>query len=271
MTVFDFHARLGGGPGAAEALLRIMDDRGIDRAAVSCGGLLEPVRLSRQIAEGGRAEVRADNDRLAAWCAGSGGRLVPFYFADPVRDVAAYRAAAGEFRGLEISPAVHGFRLDDPAVAELVAIGAAAGHPVYVACLARPGARTADLVRLARAVPEATFVWGHCGHTGLDLVGLGQIAGEPRILAETSGCLTATARRAVALLGPQRVLFGTEYPLQEPGVELLKARSLGLSDADLHAMFWGNACRVLNEETTWTPSPRREGCRASATGRTSPG
>jgi len=253
MTVFDFHARLGGAPDAAGDLLRVMAGRGIARAVVSCGGLLDPVRLARQIAEGGRAEVRAGNDRLAARCAGSGGRLVPFYFADPVREVAAYRAAAGEFRGLEISPAVHGFRLDDPCVAELVTAATAAGHPVYVACLGRPGARTADLVRLARAVPDATLVWGHCGHTGLDLTGLEEIAEAPGILAETSGCLTMTARRAVALLGPDRVLFGTEYPLQEPAVELAKARALGLSEADLYAVTWSNACRVLNEETTWTP------------------
>jgi len=172
---------------------------------------------------------------------------------DPVREVAAYRAAAGEFRGLEISPAVHGFRLDDPCVAELAGTAAAAGHPVYVACLGRPGAGTSDLVRLARAVPDATFVWGHCGHTGLDLAGLEEIAEVPGILAETSGCFTMTARRAVALLGPDRVLFGTEYPLQEPAVELAKARALGLSESDLYAVTWLNACRVLNEETTWTP------------------
>lgn len=270
MTVFDFHARLGSGRDAAGDLLRVMADRGIARAVVSCGGLLDPVRLARQIAGGGRAEVRAGNDRLAERCAGSGGRLVPFYFADPVREVAAYRAAAGDFRGLEISPAVHGFRLDDPAVAELATIAAAAGHPVYVACLGRPGARTADLVRLAHAVPDATFVWGHCGHTGLDLAGLEEIAGAPGILAETSGCLTVTARRAVALLGPDRVLFGTEYPLQEPAVELAKARALGLSEPDLYAVTWLNACRVLDEETTWTP-PRGRGCRGSATGSTSPG
>jgi len=253
MTVFDFHARLGGGPGADGDLLRVMAGRGITRAVVSCGGLLDPVRLARQIAGGGRAEVWAGNDRLAARCADSGGRLLPFYFADPVREVAAYRAAAGEFRGLEISPAVHGFRLDDPCVAELAGTAAAAGHPVYVACLGRPGAGTSDLVRLARAVPDATFVWGHCGHTGLDLAGLEEIAEVPGILAETSGCFTMTARRAVALLGPDRVLFGTEYPLQEPAVELAKARALGLSESDLYAVTWLNACRVLNEETTWTP------------------
>jgi predicted TIM-barrel fold metal-dependent hydrolase len=249
--IFDFHARLSGGDSAAAELLRAMAGGGIARAAVSCGGLLGLARLSRQISDGGRADVRPDNDRLREQCAGSGGRLLPFYFADPLRDVAAYRAGLADFRGLEISPAVHGFRLDDPTVVELAAVAATAGHPVYVACLGRVGARTADLVRLARTVPDATFVWGHCGHTGLDVAGLDDIAAEPNILAETSGCFTATARLAVHRLGVRRVLFGTEYPLQDPRVELAKARALGLDTTELRELTWGNACRVLNEETTW--------------------
>jgi uncharacterized protein len=252
MTVFDFHARLAPEDREPGALLTAMDDAGIGRAAVSAGGLLGLQRLSAQINDGGRADVAAGNDRVHRQCSRSDGRLLPFFFADPVRDVESYRAAAGQFRGLEVSPAVHGFRLDDPAVAELVTIAAAAGHPVYLVCLGRAGARTADLVVLARRFPGVTFVWGHCGHTGLDVAGLAEIAAVPNVLAETSGCLTVTARLAVRRLGAARVLFGTEYPLQHPRVETAKAAALGLDPPDLHAVMWANACRILGEETTWT-------------------
>jgi hypothetical protein len=34
-------------------------------------------------------------------------------------------------------------------------------------------------------------------------------------------------------------------------VELVKAAALGLDPLDLHEVMWGNACRVLAEETTW--------------------
>ena len=103
MPVFDFHARLAG-----DGLLSTLDGAGISRAAVSAGGLLSLERLSAQINDGGRAEVTADNERVHEQCARSGGRLLPFFFADPLRDVESYRAAAGRYRGLEISPAVHG-------------------------------------------------------------------------------------------------------------------------------------------------------------------
>lgn len=252
--VFDFHARLAPHHRAADELLTAMDAAGISRAAVSAGGLIGLERLAVQIADGGRAEVTADNERTYRRCSRSAGRLVPFFFADPVRDTESYRAAAGRFRGLEISPAVHGFRLDDPAVAGLVSIAAAARHPVYVVCLGRAGARTADLAGLARSFPGVTFVWGHCGHTGLDIAGLDEIAAVANIVAETSCALTVTARLAVRRLGPSRVLFGTEYPLQHPAVELAKAEALGLGRRDRYAVMWGNACRILTEGTTWPRS-----------------
>jgi predicted TIM-barrel fold metal-dependent hydrolase len=240
--IFDFHAR------RHPALLATLDAAGIGRAAVSAGGLISLDRLSVQINDGGRAEVCAANDDVYEQCARSGGRLLPFYFADPVRDVAAYRKRALDFRGLEISPAVHGFRLDDPAVHDLLGVAEENGHPVYVVTTARQGARPADLARLARDHPGATVVWGHCGHTGLEFAGLTEIAPVPTVLAEISGCLTVTARAAVDRLGASRVLFGTEFPLQDPRVELAKVAALGLNRADRHAVLGANALRILNED-----------------------
>jgi predicted TIM-barrel fold metal-dependent hydrolase len=249
MSVFDFHARLV--PGGGDRLLQAMDRAGIDRAAVSAGGLIGLDELSVQITYGGRAEAPADNAAVAQACERSGGRLLPFYFADPRRDVDAYRKEAEAFRGLEISPAVHGFRLDEPVVAELVSVAVAMRHPVYVVTTGRPGCRPADLARLAFEFPQATVVWGHCGHTGLEVAGLAELAPLPNVVAELSGCLTVTARTAVERLGAGRVLFGTEFPLQHPAVELAKCAALGLAPADHDRLMWTNACRLLGEDTTW--------------------
>ncbi|MBL7259404.1 amidohydrolase family protein [Paractinoplanes lichenicola] len=248
MTVVDFHARLAPGDGEPGRLLAMMDQAGIDRAAVCAGGLLPLERLAEQLNDGGRTETAADNEGVREACERSGGRLLPFFFADPVRDVEAYGKRAFDFRGLEISPAVHGGRLDDERVAELVAVAGSAGHPVYVVTVAHPGGRPADLVRLAARFPRVTFVWGHCGHTGLDIAGLNALEGSHNVLAELSGSLTVTARLAVARLGAARVLFGTEYPLQQPEVELCKIDALGLDPAARAAVLGANACRVLSEE-----------------------
>lgn len=248
--IVDFHARLSGGDPAQ--LLAAMDACGIGRTVVCAGGLVDLDTLSRQVASGGRTEARADNHTVRRACALSGGRLLPFFFADPLRDVDTYRRLAQDFRGLEISPAVHGVGLDHPGVRALVEIAAAARHPVYVVCLARDGARAADLVALAEAYPRVDFVFGHCGGSGLDADGLARIAPLPNILAETSGAWTAIARLAVRRLGAARVLFGTEFPLQDPRVEVVKLDALGLDPAQLRQVAAGNAHRLLREEFAWS-------------------
>lgn len=246
--VFDAHVRLTPRPGALAELLSTMDCVGIGRAAVAAGGVVDLDRLSAQIDNGSWVEVGADNDGVRRACERSGGRLVPFYFANPYQGPDSYRRQVRLFRGLELSPAVHGIGLDDPRAMAFVTVAAAAGHPVYVVCLGRPGARTTDLVALARHFPEATFISGHCGHIGVDTHGLNVIASEPNILAEISGCLTVTARRAVDRLGADRVLFGSEYPLQHPSVELAKLAALELTPSEWHRVACLNAHRLFREE-----------------------
>ncbi len=240
--MIDFHARLDAG------LRDAMGAAGIARAAVCAGGLVTLDELSERItADRAEPGPAADNTAVLAAARGSGGALLPFFFADPFADAEAYATAADRYRGLEISPAVHGFRYDDPRVRDLVATAATHRHPVYTVCLGRPGTRAADLAALARAFPRVDFVFGHCGSTGLDARGLAVLAPHPNVAAELSGAFTAVARLALARLGPGRVLFGTEYPLQDPRVELVKLAALDLDRPTYRAVTDTNARRLLGE------------------------
>lgn len=245
--VFDFHARLAAGQGALDALLSTMDRCGIERAAVCAGGVVGLDRLAAQVMMGGHIESDANNDAVLAGCDASGGRLLPFFFANPHRGAQPYREQAARFRGLEISPAIHGVPLTDERILALVEAAEEAGHPVYVVCLNRPGCGPADLAALAEAYPEVSFVLGHCGVVGIDVYSLTVLAPYRNVLAETSGCYTGVARIAVQRLGAERVLLGTEYPLQHPEVELTKLRILELDDASWRQITWSNACRLLGE------------------------
>jgi predicted TIM-barrel fold metal-dependent hydrolase len=246
--VLDFHVRLAPRPGARERLLATLDECGLARAVVCAGGTIDLDRLSRQLIEGGHVETDADNDAVLDACAGTGGRLVPFFFANPHRPAEAYRKRAAEFRGLEISPAVHGVGLTDRRVAGLVGVAAESGHPVYVVCLDRPGAGVADLVRLSRTFPQVDFVLGHSGIGNIDLYALTLIRDEPNIVLETSGGYTCVAGAALSRLGAGRVVFGSEYPLQHPAVELAKFQALRLPPAQWRQVAWDNAHRLLGDE-----------------------
>jgi hypothetical protein len=246
--VFDFHVRLTPEPGALAQLLDTMDACGIARAAVAAGGVVSLDRLAANIVHGSHDDVSPDNHAVRAGCDGAPRRLVPFFFANPRRGADVYRRQAGDFRGLELSPAVHGVGLSDPRTVALIEVAASAAHPVYVVCLGRPGTTATDLVTLARSFPEVTFVLGHCGFVGIDTDAVNTIAPQPNIVAETSGCFTIVARAALARLGSDRVLFGTEYPLQHPTVELAKFAALDLAPEAWARIAWRNAHRLLGEE-----------------------
>lgn len=256
--VFDFHARVGAGTAATDTLLSTMDHCGVERAAVCSGGVIDIDRLATQIMRGGHIESDADNDAVLAACEYAGGRLVPFFFGNPHAGPSAYRGQAARFRGLEISPAVHGVPLTDRRTLELVDVAAAAGHPVYVVCLGGDGVGPTDLARLAAEFPQVSFVLGHCGFVGIDVYSLNVVAPCPNVFAETSGCYTGVAGIAVRRLGADRVLLGTEYPLQHPEVELTKLRTLDLDAASWQQITWTNACRLLGEPAA-VPEPVAEG------------
>lgn len=246
----DFHARLPVRPGAPERLLATMDEHRIDRAVVTIGGAIDPDLLSEQVIKGGHVETDADNEALLAACEGSGGRLLPMFFANPHRDPKDYGGRAAKFRGLEISPAVHGIDLTDQRTVALVAVAAEFSHPVYIVCLGRPGAGVPELVALARSFPSVIFVLGHCGFVGIDLYAVNTIRPEHNIMAETSGCYTGVAAAAVERLGADRVLFGTDYPMQHPSVELAKLNALRLTGETRRKIVWHNAHRILGEEAS---------------------
>lgn len=243
--VIDFHVRLGPGDEAVPRLLTTMDECGVDRAVVCAGGILSLDELSRQVAEGGGVETQPDNAGVLAACAGGDGRLVPCYFANPYAGVERYLAEGADFAGLELSPAVHGLPLTDQRTAALAAAAGRLGHSVYVVCFERTGCRVADLVRLAARHPETVFVLGHGGVNLIDVYSIELVAPYPNVVLETSGGYLLLVREAVRRLGPERVLFGSEYPLQHPELELAKIRRAELEPAAARRVLWSNAHRVL--------------------------
>jgi len=216
---------------------------------VSAGGVVDLDRLSYQIVYGGGTTASADNDAVRRACAGSGGRLLPFYFGNPHVGARDYARRGAQYWGLEISPAVHGVGFYNLGVRELVSQARRHRHPVYTVCVPGPGGSTEDFLRLVADYPDVTFIFGHCGYIGIDTHAIEQIAPHANVIAEISGCFSFTARRAVQRLGAQRVVFGTEYPLQHPSAELAKLAALALPQADEELVAWRNAHRLLQLET----------------------
>jgi hypothetical protein len=247
--VVDFHVRLPPRPDAGKALLAGMDRLGIATSVVVAGGLVRPEVLSRQLRDGGFVTGEVDNASVLSLAEASGGRLVPCYFGNPHGGLSAYRSDGSAYVGLELSPAVHGIRLDSSIVADFLSVAGELGHWVYTVCINRPGCDVPTLAAVAARYPEVTFVLGHLGYGNIDYHGMSLVAGHSNVVVETSGGYSSVLACAIAELGSDRVLFGSEHPLQDPRVELTKVDVLDLPPAQRAAVLGGNARRLLKEET----------------------
>lgn len=247
--IFDAHAHLAPGPHSLNRLLDAMDSNGIARAIVVAGGVAAPDVLSRQIVEGGYLTHDADNAALLDSSDQAGPRLIPFFFANPHRSADVYQQEGKSFHGLKLAPAVHGVPFGDDRMVTLVRVAADLGHNVYAHCLHREGFGVRDYLALARAFPAVTFALGHSGVGDVDLYGIDLIAPQENIVFETSCGLVAASRAALARLGPDRMMFGTEYPMQSPRVELAKLDALDLTDGQFRAIAWQNPARFAGLST----------------------
>ena len=99
---------------------------------------------------------------------------------------------------------------------------------------------------LAERAPEATIVLAHMGgyHHTEDAIRLCEK--YENLLLDTSACpYPHEIKRAIELLGAHRVLFGSDGPGCNPGLELRKIERLNLSQSDLRLVLHDNIASLL--------------------------
>ncbi|OGO50269.1 MAG: hypothetical protein A2148_06405 [Chloroflexi bacterium RBG_16_68_14] len=235
----------------ADELLASMDAAGVDRA-VACGFAWGDAGLCRQ-----------HNDYLLEAAARSGGRVIAFCTVQPsdegARDELKRCAAAGA-RGLgELRPQYQGYGLIDSGEADLLAWAADAydlallfhasepvGHPYP----GKAGLPLEQLYRFIADFPGATVIAAHWGG-GLPFFALMPEVREA--LARTYFDTAATGllyrlevyARAVELVGAERILFGSDFPLVSQERALQELREAPIDDEARRLIAGENARRLL--------------------------
>jgi hypothetical protein len=241
--------------------------------------LLDKHRVAHAVALAGCDE---EVEVLAEGAERSHGRLVAFAPIDPTAAGAADRVArlfaTRRFAGAVLSPAVHGYRISDPSVAPVLDALEDHGVVVVVQCglpfrdlerafgVHRPFhaelSNPLDLLAPAERRPNLALVVPHFGSGYLrELLMLASHC--PNVCTDTSHALSGlsaqTAKlsvtdlllRALDVLGPSRVLFGTgsDNPGRWKHEVLLQQRealgACGLSEEESALVFDGNARRLL--------------------------
>ena len=206
-------------------------------------------------------DIGGVNARLAAECDAHGkGLLVPFGSINPKlpdwqEDV---RRCAKDYRmsGIRLHPNYHGYGLADPVFAELVHVAAANGlivqlvvsmedvrtqHPLMPV----PPVDLSPLAQVVKSVPSMRLVllnWWPAlrGERIRPLADAGEVYFDLAMLEGIEG-----VARLVEQLPPNRILFGSNFPLFYFQAALLKVQESGLSESRQTMLFEGNARRIF--------------------------
>jgi predicted TIM-barrel fold metal-dependent hydrolase len=241
--IIDAHCSIGEGRYVhltAEMLLEQMDSAGVDRA-VACPIHEHITVYNREGNDYILNAVRRYPQRLIGFAT-----VNPWYGQPAVQEL---RRALGEgLRGLTLNSALQGYFIHDQLVYPLIEVAAEFKTPVYFHTATPIFALPFQLAELALVFPQVNFIMGHLAAADFWPDAVPAAKQCENIYMETSiRSGVATIRQAIQELGSRRVLFGSDAPESDIGVELAKIRLVGLAAEDEQQVLGGNMARLLGE------------------------
>lgn len=105
----------------------------------------------------------------------------------------------------------------------------------------------ADVARMARKHPKLRILMAHL--TGAKLRGVQDIKALPNVYLDTSGSQPEEGYLEYALreLGPDRVLYGSDYPIRAFSTQLARIDSVDMTAADRDKVLGGNALQFFRK------------------------
>jgi len=232
------HAEVFGWFDPPEKLVPLLDEAGIDRAAIMT-----------------YVDVPGPNPHAVAYIedavARYPDRLIGFVRLDPnvraeARRVLDEAVLERGFRGVKLHPTTMLAHPAGDATVELLERCAELGVPVLFHCGDDPYTTPQAIEAGAARVPDCAVVMGHMGGYFHVDDAIAAAARQPNLYLETSAMpYPEKIAQAIALLGPERVLFGSDGPGCNPALEVHKIRMLGFDPEAERLVLGGNAERLL--------------------------
>jgi uncharacterized protein len=246
--IIDAHAHVSAtSQGATELYLKQLEVGGIQQGVICPGGMIDVQRMNDYVVGKAKPSTVPRNDyvddALNKYPQLHGlGCVNPL---DPGAVEELERLFVAGRRGLMITPIVHPFSFGDPEVAALASLCADHDVPLYSHVAYRPGALTSDFLNLARQFPKTNFILEHMGMGPSDELAAIAAAEVDNFFVESSLCSYLQALNTVKKAGVTKILFGSEYPLSHPALELEKILLLPVSDDERDKILSGNARALL--------------------------
>ncbi len=208
--------------------------------------------------------TRARNDGLLQLAQDSGGFFYPVCSVHPADGRTALdeidRVAADGAAWLKLHPNTQQFDVADPAVVDVVRKATENGLPVLFDAYSpwdanQPG----KFVNLATAVPDARLILAHAHGPGFPQLLIYDIVGrypwwQRNVWIDISvtglmlsgGPFAEQFAWVLRKVGTDRIIFGSDYPLDNPLAAVGAVADLGFTDAEQAAILHDNAAGLLN-------------------------
>ena len=210
--------------------------------------------------------TRARNDAVLRLARDSGGFFYPVCSVHPADGAAALaeldRVADAGAQWLKLHPNTQQFDVAEPSVAAVVGKAAERALPVLFDAYSpwdanQPG----KFLNLAMAVPEARLILAHAHGPGFPALLMYDIVGrypgwQRNVWIDISwtgpmlagGPFAEQFAWVMRKVGTDRVLFGSDYPLDDPLAAAGAVAELGFTDEEQAAILHDNAAALLGDE-----------------------
>ena len=208
------------------------------------------------------SRIRWDNARVAAACACSAGRMIPFCTVNPTWG----KEAIVEFtrcleslkcRGLKLHPWLQGISPSSREVDELCGMAGDFGVPVLfhdgTPCFSLPS----QMAMLARRHPRTTIILGHCGLFQHWREAIAAMNYSDNLWGCLCGPYLAALREIIGYCDVNRLLWGSDFgfgPEHHVDYRMKLMDLLDLSDGQRDAILCHNPARLFH----LTAEPRQE-------------
>lgn len=170
--------------------------------------------------------------------------ITPFRIDEALREIEECRKKLGFVWLGEFCNYMTGYKYDTPEWAQVMRLA------TELNCVIQIHTNTQEMQFLIDNFPDATIVFPHLGGSPKEIFArIGLIARHKNAYIDLSGSgieRVGILERAVQEIGPDRVLYGSDFTINEPSAVIARVRNAFLTPADREKILFRNVERLLS-------------------------
>ena len=236
---FGYYSRTKIIPTDAEAMIQVMDQAGVEKICISSFLSIGP-------------DCKVGNEMVAAAIKQYPHRFVGYGVVNPNRPQeidAELRRCFEELgmRAIKLHPATHQVPIDGSAFRKVFDFAASKTLPI----LSHEWGPPEFLDRLSSEHPDISFIMAHMGFWDgrSDFTYADVVARHDNIYVDLaySNVYYGALERLVAMIGAEKIVFGSDFPLHDPAYQLGRVRFAQLSGKEKQMILGLNMLRIIGE------------------------